>query len=325
MRTWMVLLCAACLVVGIGCGSDTSNGDNNDGTSNGSERDAGGEDGDDGSSDKDAGDRDTGNEDTGMEDTGGDDTGGDDTGGDDAGPEDTGADDTGTDDSGMDDGGGADTGPADVGPGSDGGDDGGGDDPDGGDPGSGTSAQFCSPVCSTYDDCVTEYGGSGSDWDCNSAGQCEYIGNEPTGLCSDKNDCIAYASQWYAAGCVDDYECWEGGTCVDVLGESYCAFQASEGESCSDYDGWTGYSAQRVSDSSSVTVCAYEDVTCRDGLCQLLCDSDADCEENDCTSSGVCGCTSDSDCDSGETCLDDGTCGCADDSACGEDEACYLP
>lgn len=152
--------------------------------------------------------------------------------------------------------------------------------------------------------------------------------------CADDDDCVATFSGWIT-DCAQQADC-PGQVCIDIGGGiGKCATPPSDFIMCETI---LQQEVQRplIEGGMSVVVCATLDYECHPDLhlCTNPCESDADCNEyvgyplcNAAT--GICECTSDSDCQlagSGLTACQGGVCGCADDNECfnlNNSDTCY--
>jgi hypothetical protein len=182
----------------------------------------------------------------------------------------------------------------------------------------GDDASFCVDECDVDEDC--DAGGSDIGLSCEDS-RC--VGEATS--CSDDAYCIAQLSGWSAGmACTTQAECEALlMSCIEVDGEGHCASSPSEFVSCADSQ-LDEIELENI-EGDTVTVCGNSNAECReDGSCFSPCQSDDDCFDYapSCnTDTGVCECTSDSDCDAlgsaaTSVCLDSGACGCGTDDDC---------
>jgi hypothetical protein len=209
--------------------------------------------------------------------------------------------------------------------------------------GGGSNAKMCLEACAVAADCVTT-GSTEDDWKCQKS-RCVFE------VCADDSDCIALTSGWTTTCTDGGGECPQNWICISVGGDGLCAFEPQPGVVECNAMQMTEIQMPAIDGSGDVAVCGNNDYTCTDGMCLapgctddndcvapvpfcrdgtcVQCKSDADCSGGAltrCTSSGMCGCANDSECNGALTlCTSSGICGCRDDSECTQSasDKCY--
>jgi hypothetical protein len=172
--------------------------------------------------------------------------------------------------------------------------------------------------------------------------------------CTDNAECVAVFSGWTMPCTAGGGECDQlMQICVAAGDGGLCATPPSDFFMCDVVPGWSEIEVPDI-DGNLVTVCGNASAECNEqGFCYSPCQSDADCTSEAypvCdTNSGLCGCSSDTDCatlgqpqasvcnagvcgcGSDQHCVDgnagdvcsDGACGCSGDAACANVENAF--